>query len=446
MASKGWSPRHCPSAVEQQIDVRTKLGFANPNVRPLVFPNPIGLAAGFDKNGNIIAPMFALGFGAVEIGTVTLRPQSGNPKPRLFRLPKDEGLINRYGFNSAGAAVVEQNLQNYYHHKQQQQQQVQEQEKEKSYPWWKSSLLWWIPSATPNLDGVLGINIGKNKDTDPEDISAVVADYVELIARLGIYADYLVINISSPNTPNLRNYQNPRNLSLLLSACIRARNEVVTPDGFVPALFVKLAPDLEDDELEGIAKCCMSLGKNGNDDDGDSCGVDGIVIANTTSQRPHELLSEHTLKEQAGGLSGKPIRDSSTRIIRKLYEITQGKLIIIGVGGIGNGHDAYEKLKAGASLVQIYSMMVYHGPGLVSTIRHELAQLMVTNGERTLNDVVGSDHEEIFLKRRLMQDNMVVVETEDPDRDQQQQHQQQNNANVPNADDEKARGLAVTHE
>jgi dihydroorotate dehydrogenase len=428
MASKGWSPRHCPSAVEQQIDVRTKLVFANPRVRPLVFPNPIGLAAGFDKNGSIIAPMLALGFGGVEIGTVTARPQPGNPKPRLFRLPQDEGLINRYGFNSEGAAVVEQNLQNYY---QQQQKQKQKEEKEKSFPWWKSWLLWLIPS-TPIPTGVVGINIGKNKDTDPEDTSAVISDYVECIGRLGKYADYLVINISSPNTPNLRNYQTPQNLAALLSACIRARNEIATKDGLVPALFVKLAPDLEDDELESIAHCCMSLGK----EDGGGGGVDGIVVSNTTSQRPHELLSEHTLKEQAGGLSGRPIRESSTRIIRKLYELTQGKLIIIGVGGIGNGHDAYEKLKAGASFVQIYSMMVYHGPGLVSTIRHELAQLMVTNGQRTIKDVIGSDHEDIFWKKRVLQDKIVVGE-EGP---------KEESTNEPNENDQAAPGLAVTHE
>jgi len=233
----------------------------------------------------------------------------------------------------------------------------------------------------------LGVNIGKNKTSED-----AVADYVTGIETLSPYADYIVINISSPNTAGLRDLQHADALKRLLDACIKARDRVAassedakkksTP---VP-LFVKLAPDLSDEELRHVARTCLAM------------GVDGIVVTNTTLQRPADLLSREA--REIGGLSGAPIKDRSTECIRTVFTATEGRLPIIGVGGIGSGKDAYEKLAAGASLVQVYSMMVYKGPGLISRIRHELAECMVQNGKRTLKDVIGSDHDEIFWKKR----------------------------------------------
>jgi dihydroorotate dehydrogenase len=224
--------------------------------------------------------------------------------------------------------------------------------------------------------GALGVNLGKNKDGDE------IHDYRCGIQQLGPYADYLVINVSSPNTPGLRDLQHADALRVVLNACVAERNALDKP---VP-LLVKLAPDLSDKELAEIAQAVME------------CGVDGIVVCNTTMSRPSHLSSPH--KHETGGLSGAPLRDISTECIRKLYSLTGGNVPIIGVGGIANGRDAYEKLKAGASLIQIYSMMVYEGPGVVSRIRKELAQLMVENGQGRLEVVVGMDHDDLYWKKR----------------------------------------------
>lgn len=372
-AKRGWSPIHHPSALEQRTHVSS-------TVFGRTFDNPIGLGAGFDKDGEIIQEMLNLGFGFVEIGTVTPQPQPGNPKPRMFRLVEDFGIINRYGFNSAGSSVVKNNLREF---RQRQKHPGESLHEEQSL----LHSIWSTLYPPYNKQGVLGVNIGKNKTSED-----AVADYVTGIETLGPYADYIVINISSPNTAGLRDLQQADALKTLLTACLKARDRVAPSSEnakekstSVP-LLVKLAPDLSDEELRHVAQTCLVM------------GVDGIVVTNTTLQRPADLLSREA--GEIGGLSGTPIKDRSTECIRNVFTATEGRLPIIGVGGIGSGKDAYEKLAAGASLVQVYSMMVYKGPGLISRIRHELAECMVQNGKRTLQDVVGSDHDEIYWKKR----------------------------------------------
>jgi dihydroorotate dehydrogenase len=211
------------------------------------------------------------------------------------------------------------------------------------------------------------------------------------IEKLGPYADYLVINISSPNTPGLRNLQNSGPLRRLLCAAVKKRNEISKTyngkEGKDIPLFVKIAPDLTDDDLQDIASAVKEI------------GVNGILVTNTSNQRPSTLISRNS--DETGGLSGGPIREMSTECIRKMYSLTGGNIFIVGIGGVGSGHDAYKKLKAGASVVQLYSQMVYEGPGLISRIRSELADLMLQNGQKSLDDVIGLDHEEIFWNKRI---------------------------------------------
>lgn len=215
-------------------------------------------------------------------------------------------------------------------------------------------------------------------------------DYKRGIEQLGPYADYLVINVSSPNTPGLRDLQAAEPIKRLLKSAVQARNGLSPRDRngspFLPPLLVKLAPDLDDEQLQQTVNAIVE------------CGIDGIVVTNTTLTRPSSVISKH--KDERGGLSGLPVRDLSTECVRQVYRLTNGEIPIIGVGGVGSGHDVYEKLKAGASLVQIYSMMVYKGPGVVSRIRKELAELMVENGQRRVEDVIGLDHEELYWKKR----------------------------------------------
>jgi dihydroorotate dehydrogenase len=428
IAKAGLAPLHRPSAAEQRVSLQHKLVFDDKSptyntddgtdsavsvtttrsskIKPLMVDNPIGLAAGFDKDGEIIQPLFSLGFGVVEIGTVTPRPQPGNPSPRMFRLVADKAIINRYGFNSRGASVV---LQNVLEFQQQQHSSVQKQrEQEESQPIWKQIVYTLYPQASTIFTlhdsnasrGLLGINIGKNKSSTTNE--QVVQDYVTCIQMLGPVADYLVINVSSPNTAGLRDewQKDVSNLQTLLQACIQARNQLVSSSSSLPPLFVKLAPDLPDESLRAIVNVCLGNHANSSngDDENDSRSsrplVDGIVVTNTTTARPADLLSWQN-RHELGGLSGEPLKDASTTCIRKIYALTRGKLPIIGVGGISSGRDAYEKLQAGASLVQVYSAMVYQGPGVISRIRQELATLMRNNGQRCVGDVVGTDHPDI---------------------------------------------------
>lgn len=281
----------------------------------LTFPNPIGLAAGYDKDGLGWRGLACLGFGHIEIGTVTLRPQPGNPKPRLFRLPVDEALINRMGFPGRGAGFVRQQLQ-----------------------------------GRPPGGPVLGVNLGKNKDTALEDAAREYGELVRLFAPL---ADYLAINVSSPNTQGLRQLQARNELEALLEAVNSARSGVRGRNsGRIPVL-VKLAPDLSDPELDEALEAVLGA------------GMDGVIATNTTTGR--EGL-RHPRASESGGLSGAPLRAASTAMVRKICLRTQGKLPVIGVGGVADARGAKEKLEAGAVLVQVYTGLVYAGPGLVKSI------------------------------------------------------------------------------
>lgn len=309
----------------------------------LTFANPLGLAAGFDKNAAVADEMLGLGFGFVETGTVTLRPQAGNPRPRLFRLPQDRAVINRMGFNNDGLDVVRERLRR-------RRERGRERTREK------------------RAGGIVGANVGPNKDAaDP------VADCARCVEALAPFADYLVVNVSSPNTPGLRGLQAEEALLPLLSACLAARGSA---PGRPPPLLVKIAPDLGPDELRGIAAAAMAA------------KVDGLIATNTTLARPASLQGAH--RGEAGGLSGGPLFAPSTAILTDLYRLTGGAIPLVGVGGIGSGAEAYAKIRAGASLLQLYTALVYGGPRLVSRILQELAALLRADGFGRIGDAVGS--------------------------------------------------------
>ncbi|GJQ74403.1 hypothetical protein Trydic_g21274 [Trypoxylus dichotomus] len=303
------------------------------------FSNPIGIAAGFDKHGEAVLSLQDIGFGFVEIGSITPEPQLGNTKPRVFRLLSDEAVINRYGFNSDGHDAVLNRLES-----------IKSKEK---------------------IDSVLGVNLGKNRDSADE-----VADYVNGIKKFGSVADYLVINISSPNTPGLRDMQTKSRLRDLLKSAVKARNELTTVNK--PPLLLKLAPDLNPQERKDIAGVLREK----------DCKVDGLIICNTTISRPESLQSIE--KTEAGGLSGKPLKDMSTEMIAEMYKLTEG-IPIIGVGGVSSGADAYDKIKAGASAVQLYTSLVYEGPPVVEKIKKELAELLELDNYSNISEAVGKN-------------------------------------------------------
>ncbi|HEY1795305.1 MAG TPA: quinone-dependent dihydroorotate dehydrogenase [Stellaceae bacterium] len=295
------------------------------------FPNPIGLAAGFDKDARVPDAMLRLGFGFTEIGTVTPRPQPGNPKPRVFRLKEDAALINRLGFNSGGLDGAMARLAGRARH------------------------------------GVVGVNVGKNRDS-----TDAVADYVEGVRRTAALADYLVINISSPNTPGLRDLQTKARLDELVEAVQTARAE----SGASPPLLVKIAPDLGPEEAADIAEIAVSR------------AIDGIVVGNTTVGRPASLRSRHA--REAGGLSGRPLFARSTELLDAMYRLTSGAVPLVGVGGVASAADAYAKIRAGASLVQLYTGLVFGGPALVAAIKSGLAELLRRDGFASVEHAVGS--------------------------------------------------------
>jgi len=297
----------------------------------LHFANPLGLAAGFDKNAEVPDAMLAQGFGFVEVGTVTPKPQSGNPRPRLFRLAEDSAVINRLGFNNDGRAAALARL-----------------------------------AARRRGAGPVGVNLGANKDSSDR-----IADYVAGIEAFSEVADYLAVNISSPNTPGLRSLQSRAELQSLLARLNEARAQQAQR----PPMLLKIAPDLRDDELEDIARCCG----------GET--VDGIIVSNTTIARP-PLKSRHA--HEPGGLSGAPLFELSTRQLARLYLLTQGRIPLIGVGGIGDAETAWAKILAGATLLQLYSALVYRGPGLVAEILEGLSARL-TRGGSTLATVRGRD-------------------------------------------------------
>jgi dihydroorotate dehydrogenase len=293
------------------------------NVFGLTFKNPVGLAAGFDKNGEVIAEMANLGFGFVELGTVTPLPQPGNPKPRMFRLPADAALINRMGFNNLGVDVLAARIAAYR----------------------KSA------AATKN-PVIIGGNIGKNKNTPNED---AVNDYVKCFNRLFDVVDYFVVNVSSPNTPGLRALQEKEPLMHILNT-LQQRNQ---KNGIIRPILLKIAPDLTNEQLNDIVDIVQQT------------GIAGVIATNTTISR-EGLASPQSVLNEAGGLSGKPLTSRSTEVIRYLSQKSNGSFPIIGVGGIHSAEDAKEKLEAGAALVQLYTGFIYEGPDLIGRINKAL--------------------------------------------------------------------------
>lgn len=306
------------------------------------FPHPIGLAAGLDKNGIALKSLFSCGFSFVEMGTITPRPQPGNPRPRLFRLQEDAALINRMGFNNEGALVLSRRL------------------------------------SRRNDCGTLGINLGKNKSTPNE---RALDDYIFGLEQLLPYADYIVINVSSPNTPGLRDLQEEEALIPLVSGILSQKAALCHIDGplaskaHVPVL-LKLAPDLSDETIDTLSRQLVNI------------GIDGFIATNTTIAR--EGLKSPA-RAETGGLSGRPLGKRSTEVIRLLYRATNGACPIIGSGGVFTAADAYEKILAGASLVQIYTGFIYEGPEIVGRIVSELAKRLQADGFTSIIDAVGRD-------------------------------------------------------
>jgi dihydroorotate dehydrogenase len=292
----------------------------------LRFPNPLGLAAGFDKDAVAPGAMARFGFGFVECGTVTPRPQAGNPRPRLFRLREDGAVINRMGFNNGGMGAAARNL------------------------------------ARRKGGGIVGINIGANKDSADR-----IADYATCFAELAPLADYVTVNVSSPNTPGLRGLQGKEELTQLLAALLNARAK-----GPSKPLLLKIAPDLDAQALDDIAAVVTAS------------GIEGLIVSNTTIGRP--LLKSPHAKE-IGGLSGAPLFAPSTEILRQMRARLGAKIVLVGVGGVASGADAYEKIKCGATLVQLYTALAFHGPSLVARIKAELLACMARDGFATLTDV-----------------------------------------------------------
>jgi dihydroorotate dehydrogenase len=298
-------------------------------------PNPVGLAAGFDKDAEVPDAMLAFGFGFVETGTITPLPQRGNPKPRLFRLPEDRAVINRLGFNSAGVEAAARRL-----------------------------------ALRRDRPGMVGANIGKNRDTLDD-----IGDYAEGVRVLAPLVDYLAVNVSSPNTPGLRDLQRKSAVTRLIGKLLEARADA-TPRN-PPPLLLKIAPDLGTEERVDLAEAALAS------------GIDGLIIANTTVARPASLMSPTA--HEPGGLSGAPLFEPSTALLAEMFRLTSGKLPIVGVGGIASGADAYRKIRAGASLVQLYTALIFHGPGLVARIKQELASLLARDGFTSVAAAVGAD-------------------------------------------------------
>lgn len=295
-------------------------------------PNPIGLAPGFDKDAEVFGPMLRAGFGFVECGTVTPLPQAGNPKPRLFRLWQDRAVINRMGFNNQGLEAFAGRL-------------------------------------SRRGQGVVGANLGANKDAVDR-----LADYTAGLRRLWGMASYFTINISSPNTPGLRALQTKAALEDLLGRLMATADSL--PQGVAVPMFLKVAPDLEDGEIEAIADTVAAN------------GLDGVIVSNTTISRP-PLISRHAA--EAGGLSGTPLLGLSTEVLRRFRQAADGRFLLVGAGGIGSGADAYAKIRAGASAVQLYSALAYEGPGLVVRIKRDLVQRLQADGFRSVAEAVGAE-------------------------------------------------------
>ncbi len=306
------------------------------NVGGLNLPNPVGLAAGFDKDCDVPDAMLDAGFGFVECGTVTPRPQAGNPKPRLFRLTEDKAVINRMGFNNRGLDHFEMRL-----------------------------------SQRPLKVGIVGANLGANKDSTDR-----VADYVDGLARLWGKCDYFTINISSPNTPGLRKLQGADEMENLLGQLCEKRMALTGDEPSYP-MFLKVAPDVNISDVDRIVEQARQY------------GMDAIIVSNTTIARPESLQSAH--KGEGGGLSGQPLFEPSTAILKEFYAAAEGRIDLIGVGGISSGAQAYAKIRAGAKAVQLYSALVYHGPALVNEICQDLSARVKADGFENITQAIGTD-------------------------------------------------------
>lgn len=304
------------------------------SVAGLAFPNPVGMAAGFDKDGEVPDALLGLGFGFAEVGSITPLPQAGNPQPRLFRLTEDRAVINRMGFNNGGAQAAAARL-----------------------------------AARKGYGGIVGINIGANKDAADR-----IADYATMTRIMAPLASYLAVNISSPNTPGLRALQDESALTGLLDAVLEARSETTGPGG--PPVFLKVAPDLEPADIDAIARIAIDK------------GLGALIVSNTTVSRPP---LQSPLRDETGGLSGAPLRDLAQQRLRDFRKATGGAIPLIGVGGIAAAEDTWARIRAGASLVQLYSAMVYEGPGIARNIVRGLEILMRRDGFTTIADAVGSE-------------------------------------------------------
>ena len=328
--ASGMAPR-CTRAADPRLKVAA-LG--------LDFPNPIGMAAGYDKNAEVPDALLGLGFGFVEVGTVTPLAQPGNPKPRMFRLVADHGVINRLGFNNQGHAAM------------------------------RARLL-----ARAGRPGIVGVNIGANKDSSDR-----IADYVAGVRAFADIASYFTANVSSPNTPGLRDLQARDQLQDLLGRTLAARDEIAAAGGRRVPVLLKIAPDMVDAGLADVAEVALAT------------GVDGLVVSNTTLDRAG--LRETTLAKEAGGLSGRPVFHRSTVVLARMRRLVGPDMPIVGVGGIDSGETAWEKLRAGANLLQVYSSLVYEGPGLVGRILDHFAARLTREGLASLAEVVGTGTEE----------------------------------------------------
>lgn len=316
----------------------------NCSVFGLDFPNPIGMAAGFDKDARVPAALLGLGFGFTEVGTVTPRPQAGNPRPRVFRLIRERGVINRLGFNSGGHAAA-------------------------------------LARLASRPTGIVGVNIGANKDSpDP------IADYVLGLRTFADVADYFAVNISSPNTPGLRDLQAPDRLALLLARVMAERDALAASGHKRRPVLVKLAPDLHDDDLPGVVETLTAH------------AVDGAILTNTTISR--DTVPASAWRGEAGGLSGRPLFQRATRMLARVHLLSEGRLPLIGVGGIDSGEAALAKIQAGASLVQLYTGLIYEGPGLIDAIKSRLLAAMQEAGASSL-DALRGRHAEIWAQMPL---------------------------------------------
>ena len=292
--------------------------------------NPIGLAAGFDKSAEVYNSLFNLGFGFVEVGTITPKRQLGNPKPRIFRLEKDNAMINRLGFNNEGADLVYDRILN-------------------------------------NLpEGYLGINIGPNKDTKDK-----ISDFIECLNKLNKFANYLTINISSPNTEGLRDFHEKELLSNLLKKIQeeKKRKKISCP------VVLKLSPDIEDNDVSNINELILKF------------KIDGVILTNTTNKNRDNLIDQY--KNEEGGLSGAPLREISTKFIKNFYKINKGKIPIIGVGGVDSGESAFDKILSGATAVQLYTGMIYKGPGIVKDIKKDLIEILKKEKIKNIQEAIG---------------------------------------------------------